>query len=221
MSFKLLSYIPVATISKASTNYEWDEWDPYAPLGKHDEDTMDRLNLLSHRAIISYSIGCAEWVVGRFSRLFKNHDPYDFLEACWAFEMDKGYEVPSPLKEEEWQGPVLGAIDLALVTIINTYMSTDEGDPVVEAALGELIALHVLEDAEPFKVWREQLLKRFFQLYRRSDTDIWGKPVPREALDLNMQIDLKNYEGFVKAFLSSLDTKENQILNFTGGDNSA
>jgi len=221
MTLKPPSYIPVEIISKAPIDYEWDAWDPYAPLGKQDEDTMDRLALLSYRAIIAYSIGCAEWVVYRLSRFFDDQTPYAFLEACWAFEMDKGFEAPSPLKAADWQGPVLGAVDLALVSILNTYYATDEGAPEVEAALGELIALHVLKDTEPFIVWRERILERLLQLYRCPVEDSWGRSVPREALDPNVQIDGADQDRLVKAFLNSLDFKENRFLKYTGGDNSA
>jgi hypothetical protein len=135
--------------------------------------------------------------------------------------MDKGFEAPSPLHEADWQGPVLGAIDLALVSILNTYYTTDEGAPEVEAALGELIALHVLKDTETFLVWRERILERLLQLYRRSDEDPWGRSVPREALDPNLQIDDADQDRLVKGFLDSLGLKENSFLKYTGHDNSA
>ena len=213
-------YIPPDLIRFPQVNYEWDDWDPYAPLGEQSEETMSQLAQLSDRAKIAYSIACAEWVVWRLSERVDNKIPYLFLEACWAFEMDKGYVAPKPLEEKEWQGPVYGAIDLALVTVLNTYYATENGEAEVESALGELLALHVLPDSQAFYAWRSRIFERLVRCYRRLSDDVWGEPVPREALDPAIHLDSTQKGKMVTGFLRRLDPKENPFLNYTGGDNS-
>lgn len=149
-------YIPLNVISEKKLSHKWDAWDPYETLGDRNEETMEQLSRVSNRAIIAYAIACSEWVIFRLSKQFETSVPYKFIQACWAFEMEKSYRAPPPLKEKDWEGPIFGAIDLALVTILNTYYVTEEEAAETEAAIGELIALHVLEDKAQFISWRKK-----------------------------------------------------------------
>jgi hypothetical protein len=205
-------HIPLDVIAAQNLSYEWDSWDPYAPLGEHDEDTMDRLSRLSNRAILAYSIGCAEWVVCRLRNHFNNQLPFDFIESCWAFEMERTYLAPRPLNENEWLGQILGAVELSLVTILNTYYTTEDDAAEVEAALGELLALHVLEDKRPFVQWRDKVLDRLFKYYPRVKEDTWGASVPREALNPGILFTMDESNKYVDSFLNSLDLNKNLLL---------
>ncbi len=213
-------YIPVSQISSQFPEYEWDEWDPYAPLGEHDEQTMDVLAKVTDRGIIAYSIGCAEWVVYRLSPYFDDERPYRFLEACWAFEMEKGYEAPKPFNEHEWQGKIRGAVELSLVTILNSYYLTEEEGAEVEAALAELIVLHVMADTTPFLNWRSKILPRLASIYPRNSSDVWGEPIPRQFLDPSKDMGRDERLRMVREFLDGLSSKENDLLYYSGEDNS-
>jgi hypothetical protein len=213
-------HIPISEISAPPPDYEWDDWDPYAPLGEHDESTMDVLDMISDRGKIVYAIGCAEWVVYRLGPYFDDIRPYQFLEACWAFEMKKGYEAPKPLLESEWKGKIRGAIDLSLVTILNTYYATEEGGAEVEAALAELIALHVLADTTPFLEWRSRILSQLSEVYPKDPVEMWGDPIPRQAVNPFIEIGQEDQLAMVQEFLNGLNPKVNKYLNYTGGDNS-
>ena len=87
MTWRPPGYIPVEQIRRAPLTYEWDFYDPYAPLGERDPTTLERLALVSDRAKLTYAIGCAEWVVCRLIDHLSDSRAFDYLEAYWAFEM--------------------------------------------------------------------------------------------------------------------------------------
>src|SRR6266446_5117909 len=168
MSLPPPPYIPLALLKKMPVVHRWDDWDPYSLLGTQDEETQTRLRRVSDRAQIAYAIACAEWVVYRFQDLCDDTRPYGFLEASWASEMSSEFVTPPQLVADEWRGPIRGPIDLALVTIINTFYTTEDGAGHVDAAFAERIPLHVLTDHTPFLRWRERILVRLEDLSRRE-----------------------------------------------------
>jgi hypothetical protein len=201
--------------------HTWDDWDPYVLLGKSTEETMQALARISDRAMIAYATACAEWVVYRFYELSSDPLPYQFLEACWAFQMDKEIQAPPPSKDVEWKGPIRGPIDLSLVTVLNTYHTTEDGVGDIEGAFGERIALHVLSDQRPFMIWRAQVLPRLERLFSRTPMDPWGAPVPREALDPTVEVTPDHAAELARRFLMALDFQANPLLRrIEGGDNS-
>lgn len=178
------------------------------------------LDQLSDRAIIAYSIACAEWVVARFSRVSRDEHPLRFLEACWAFEMDRHLAAPPPNQDDEWKGSIRGALDMAMVTVLNTYYTTEDGVGEIEGAFNEKVVLHVLLDPQLFLVWRGTVLSRLHRLYPRDPANSWGDPVPREALDPRVQLESTDFGECVRLFLSSLSPATNPLLRRIEGDNS-
>ncbi|MEW5702959.1 MAG: hypothetical protein AB1792_12120 [Candidatus Zixiibacteriota bacterium] len=214
-------YIPIAILQKAPVTHSWDDWDPYPLVGTQREETMDRLARLSDRAIIAFAIGCAEWVVFRLGNLSTDPTPLDFLEAAWAFEMDKEIESLPESEDKDWQGPIRGPLDLSLMTILNTYYTTEEGTAEIEGAFAELVALHVQHDTSYFEAWRKRALQRLSDHYPRKKSDTWGPPVPREVLDPAVKISPELAQEYVQRFLDGLDFEKNPFLKrVPGGDNS-
>lgn len=214
------SHIPVAVLEAAPVRHAWDDYDPYKPIGKSEEPTMQALERLTDRAIIAYAAACAEWVVWRFRKLLPDPAPLNFLEACWAFEMDKGIQAPRPLKGEEWRGPIRGAVDLALVSVLNTYYTTESGAGHVEGAFGEKVARHVLPNPDVFLAWRKTALDRLQKHFPRKPEDVWGPPVPRETFDPSKTLTAESIDGYARDFLAGLPFDRNPLLKRTGGDNS-
>ena len=67
-------HIPVDTMSKPPVNDHWQDWDPYALLGKAPEETLDALAEVSDRGVITFAIGCDEWVTDRLSPYLTDHN---------------------------------------------------------------------------------------------------------------------------------------------------
>lgn len=212
MTLPAPSYLPLALLKDMPVRHSWDDWDPYSLLGVQDEEIQRRLAQVSDRAQIAYSTACAEWVVYRFEDLFDDIRPYQFLEAAWASEMSSDFVIPPQLVADEWQGVIRAPIDLALVTILNTSYSTEDGVGHVDAAFAERIPLHVLTDPAPFLAWRAKILDRFEELFPRDPNDPAGVPVPREAMNPDVPILKEMLNEYVTRFLSQLDESANPFL---------
>jgi hypothetical protein len=187
--------------------YEWDAWDPYAAIGDIDWRTEALLRAMSDRAKLAFSIACAEWVVGRLQP-WLNGDvtAWQFIEACWAFEMCIDIALPHESRESEWQGQIRAPVDLSLMTILNTAIGFEDDNAEVDAAFAEKLALHVLVDRRPFLHWRRLVLRRLRRSYPFDDVDRLGRPVPREALMIrNSAGELPGAEA-VTAFLARTHT---------------
>lgn len=212
MSLKPPQYIPISQIEAIPPDYKWDDSNPYSVLGNEDPLTEKYLAGLSYRAILAYSIGCAEWVVYRLNKFCNDERPIQFLEACWACEMSSDYATPPESDKKDWRGPVRGAIDLSLMTILNTIIGIEEGSPESDAAFAELLPLHVIPDKQPFFAWREKILARLATLYQRDNSNPLGRPVPREALEPLIEPTPEVEDNFVKDFLKNLDKEMNPFL---------
>jgi len=213
MSLPPPSYVPIALLKDMEVVHRWDDWDPYVLLGTQDPKTQASLARITDRAQIAFAIACAEWVVYRFKNLFDDRRPYDFLEASWASEMSSDYAVPPQLAEDEWKGPIRAPIDLALVTIINTFYTTEDGAGNSDAAFAELIPLHVLNDRMPFLRWRDSVLVRLQTIFPREPSDVNGPPVPPEAMDPNVELDGQALNESVSRFLHQLDERTNLFIS--------
>lgn len=221
MTERYLGCIPVQEISQAPLLYEWDFWDPYELLGQPNESAIKVLEGLSDRAQIAFAIGCAEWVVARLSKHLSNIKAYDYLEACWAFQMDKSIAAPVAPQEDEWTGIVLAPIDLAIVTVLNTYYTTEDGQGASESAFSELIPLWVLTDKTPFITWKNHVTQRLTSYFPRQDNDHWGDPVPREVLDTSITLNPELFHQQVENYLGDVDRIRNPLIRAFVGDNSA
>ncbi|QDH70345.1 hypothetical protein [Marilutibacter alkalisoli] len=210
---KIPAYIDLAALQRSPVAFLWDDWDPYASLGKFDPDTEERLSAMSDRAIIAFTIGCAEWVAARLWRNRPEPTPFRFMEACWAYNMtDNLFWLPPESDEREWQGKELAPIDLALMTILNAIYGTEDATSADEGALAEQIALRVLPGPSGFPEWRREALQRLAQLCPRLPTDSLGPPVPKEALDPAMPLHALDAQKSVADFLEGLDTDRNPYL---------
>jgi hypothetical protein len=119
--------------------------------------------------------------------------------------MSSDFVTPPQFAADEWQGPIRAPIDLSLVTILNTFYTTEDGAGSVDAAFAERIPLHVLTDHAPFLGWREKVFDRFEEVFHREPNDSLGTPVPREAMDPDIPISEAMLGECVGRFLSQLD----------------
>lgn len=80
------------------------------------------------------------------------------------------------------------------------------------ASLSEL-ALRVLNRPEEFKEWRRFVIDRLTRLHPKSKGDRLGAPVPRQALDPNLDYSPSMAPELLAKFLQSLDYKTNPYLS--------
>jgi len=212
MSLISPKYIPIDLISQKDVQHEWSDWDPYEKIQPQDESTMNVLSKLSNRAITAFSIGCAEWVVYRFIKLSSDKTPYDFLESSWVLVMGNEDVQLEGLEESEWKGPIRGAIDLALLTIVNTWNNSEFDSTEADGAFAAQLALLVLPDKYHFIEWQEKVLQRLIKYFPRDTEYPDGPPVPREVLNPSVDIDAFQSESLIKNFLSKVDYQSNPFL---------
>ncbi|SEJ03067.1 hypothetical protein SAMN04244572_02497 [Azotobacter beijerinckii] len=212
-------FVPAAVASQP-LHYDWDSWDPYSLLGSPDEETVGLLEQVSDRAQIAYAIGCAEWVAQCLGERLETDRPLLYIEAFWAFEMDQRIASPAETVEAEWQGRILAPMDLALMTVLNTYYTSADGNGALEAAFAECIPRHLLDDRQAFFAWRKAVLARLLAHYPRQEDDPWGAPVPREALDPARPLTPEAQEHYVADFFSRLSPGANPLIRYGEHDNS-
>ena len=206
------SYIPVEAWRSVLPDYPWSDWNPYDSIGECDPMDEHALKLLTGRAALAYAIACAEWVVFRLAPFMDDQRPFLFLEAAWAFEMSDRYAAPPESTEAEWKGPVRGAVDLALMTVLNAIYSLREDAVQVDAAFVQRLAMHVLPQQEQFLRWRSPVLARLEGHFPRQSTR-GPQYVPREVMDpatlIQDEVQLRLY---VESYLRAIDTTRNVML---------
>ena len=206
------AYIPFAEISRLPIEYEWNSWDPYTLLGNAEEATLDALAEVSDRGVITFAIGCSEWVVFRLFPHFQDRRALQYLEACWALVMGASIALPPELKESEWQGKILSPIGLSIQTIINSWKMAEDGEADAHAGFAERLPLLVLNDTASFIIWRNEVLKRLIRFHPYDDNEPIGKLVAREILDPKINLDGVNQNDLVKRALEAMSLKENPYI---------
>jgi hypothetical protein len=212
------SYIPIVEISSPSVDYEWDSWDPYELLGQTNGETLDALAGVSNRGIVTFAIGCSEWVIYRLlPHMSERHASSArlYLEAWWAFVMGAPIAIPLDVVEKEWPGKNLAPVALALITINNAWRLSENGEADTHGGFAERLPLLVLKDPQPFIVWEKKVLKRleYFHPYDEGDGSM-GALIAREILDPT--IDLKGIEEseLVRRTIEAMNLKNNQYVQW-------
>lgn len=211
MTLVVPSYIPIAEISNLPMEYEWDSWDPYEFLGDAEEATLDALADVSDRGVITFAIGCSEWVVYRLLSHLPDHRALYYIESCWALVMGAPIALPPAPKESEWQGDILSPVGLSILTIINSWLLAEDGKADAHAGFAERIPLLVLNDTKSFVKWRNEVLKRLVYSHPYDDESM-GNLVPREILDPTIELDSINQIEFVQRTLDTVDFEGNPYI---------
>jgi len=204
-------FVPINSIAASTITFKWDDWDPYHVVDNPAQERVEMLGLIADRALVAYTIACAEWVVYRFSRLSRDPVPYQFIEAAWVHEVDHRFDPPPESQESEWKGPIRGPIDLALMTVLNSIGSADDGKPEVDAAFAEQIAVHVLPSLDRFQQWRGSVLDRLITFFPR-DSYSEEQSVAPIVLSPQAVYDPKKNQQYVDQFLASVDFDRNPFL---------
>lgn len=205
-------YIPVKQLVQEKIQHEWSDWDPYEKIAEPDKNTLEALSKISNRALTAFSIGCAEWVTYRFSMVSTDKTPLDFLESCWVLVMGNDDIQLEGLEESEWKGPIRGAIDLSLLTIVNAWNKAEFGSTEADGAFAAQLALLVIPPKALFLEWQEKVLQRLVSYYPRNADDPDGPPVAREILDPEVNFDVLQADLLINTFLHGVDFSSNPFL---------
>jgi hypothetical protein len=214
MKTHLPDYIPVDAVAEPAIDYAWNDWDPFEPLGEPEELTKSILRQVSNRGITAFALGCAEWVVARLSRSLRETVVHEYLDAFWYYLLG-GSDIPPPAtNDEDWEGAVLGPINLALMTVLNTIYLSEDGPPVQNGALAAQIAMHVMPIPmrDAFTAWQAAALQRLPSVCHREPEAPDGDCVPRVVLDPRVELGTIHAPAAVKHELAQIAISGNRFL---------
>lgn len=213
MSLLIPKYLSEACIQNNKLTYTWDDWkleEIYNPI---DEDLYERLEAISHRANMGFTIACGEWIVHRFNTVSDDPVPLQHLEAAWASMLNSRYARYWEPPDEEWMGPIRGPLSLAIIFSIEVFQQADEEQhPALSSGRIAKLAEHILTDPNPFLDWRERIVKRLEEFYPLDEKDSFGDVVPREAFNPDFRFTPSMTEVLIQRFLSGITYSSNHFL---------
>jgi hypothetical protein len=225
MALPLPPYLTAATPRDNRLRYEWDDWRTIPAKNAVDETLVKRFSSVSHRAVLAFACGTAEWILQRLDRFCDDKQPWNYVEAAWARIVDiryVGYAGGCTWAEyamRGWEGPVKGPIDEGLRLLESAFqqLAWEQTTPTVYAAPLAALATYVLPDTAPYTDWCNRVLNRFEVLYPRAVEDALGDVVPRQAIDPAFDFRVEQTEALVNEFLSRLDYRANIFLSSPEG----
>jgi len=174
------------------------------------------------------AIGAAvtEWIIWRFDGHTNLADAHQRIEAAWVSVIDPLYtkNLSLKMKEDDDAAPVEGALELALCLLGEIHGRYAKGNIYLAERIvnQSMLARHLMPEKKPFDDWLSTTLQRAAEAFPRTTNydkrtgifDASGeKPVPREFFDPNFQYTEVHAEAALRAFLQTLDPKQNPYLN--------
>jgi hypothetical protein len=160
-------------------------------------------------------VATAEWIVYRFEDLVTDEQsvlPFHAIDTGWAQVVDPLYGIPwNPF--DEWTGPVLGPIRRAMMLMQDGADYLSKRVEIARPCAKVLkVAEHVMSNRSAYKTWESQALDRLEALFGWNSEDPLGDPVPRQALDPDVNFDVSQIGPLVREYLSQLNPEENALL---------
>jgi hypothetical protein len=214
MTLPAPAYLQRAGIQDQSLRFRWDDQAyerAYEPL---DKDVLARMASLSQRANLAFAIACAEWIFHRFKPVSDAPLLEDYIEAAWAAVVDARYaNYYLEPRGDDWQGPDRKPLAVTLMLLVDSIVRVENDDhPHIGAVSLANLAEHVMTNPRPFQEWRERVIPRLEQLYPLNPRDTRGEPVPREALDPDLDFQPEQAPALIGGFLRRLDFNANSFL---------
>jgi len=209
-------YIESTGIVDEPITHEWDDSDEEEVLLDQPR-LMGRLNQISYRGVLAFSIGITEWVVWRLSQHLNDDDtPFLAIQASWAGMIEWRYLKSLDISEleEELDEPIGGPLALAFKLLTDVFIEARRVRPVSQnaAPLSE-IPIKLIPNPDVYKAWRRTIIGRLTQMYPMKQDDRLGSPVPREALDPNIDFRPEIAPEFLVSLLRRCDPKKNHYLS--------
>ncbi|WP_426755863.1 hypothetical protein [Myxococcus sp. Y35] len=210
MSITFPNYVRANVVPSTPVAYEWD--DETTDVFLDDARLAKRIGAATARGIAALSVGCAEWIVYRFSGLSDDPMPYQYLEAAWAGIIDWNLmKIPHGAKLKDWKGSVRRPLFLAIRTLKENLSLASSGDyPAEETVHLVFLARYVLPDPKPFMKWLDSAIGRLETYY---SGDGMGEPVPREVLDPDFDFKPEQAKELLEEYLRTVASSGNPYLN--------
>jgi hypothetical protein len=211
------NYVLKAGIDSLEIRFTWDEWGSKKNIYRREGDELlsERACELSQRGRMALVNGIAEWVAYRFKSLLGTNDPFDFLEAAWAGEVDRRYLLPFDVDDPEWSGPVKGVVRRALeVTQDCVDLGWQNGETARLLVRITNLARYVLPQTEAFDEWLIFAVAKTKTVSPSSSTDFLGAAVARESLDPDCST-MMGTDALIRRLLESVSPERNRFVPTT------
>jgi hypothetical protein len=211
------SCISKAEIASSPIRHNWNDADPDRMcLGNRRIEKQ--LQPVCYRGVLAISLGCAEWIAWRLVKESSEQVLIQYIEAAWAGMVDwryvrDPYGMGKKLDWKDWQGPVRGPLFgalLRLAKIVDLTRRKCFASP--EASTIVQLAIHVIPKQKLFKEWFKSTSDRIRNIYPYSKSDETGPPVPRAALDPDIDYAPALANEDISKFLHQLDPRQNPFL---------
>lgn len=222
MSILIPQYILDAQIDVKELRYKWDDCDIHKADRPCDPEFVKVMENFFDRANIAFTISVAEWVVYRFKGFYSDQLVYDYIEGLWAMNVDWRYCRQFNPIDNEWAGPILRPIELAILIVNDVFINSVENDTTaINPSWISNLAKYVLQDSTSFFQWRNKVIDkmRVECLVEEDDPDdifmekdLSGFPIPREFFDPRLNYSSEGRSQLVNKFLINLDWSQNPFL---------
>jgi hypothetical protein len=227
MPLKPPKYIETSGIIGAPIKYQWNSDLGLKFFAAKDLNIRmhDAINASNFKAKMGLAIAISEWIIWRFDGHANLNDAHNRIEAAWASVIDPLYskELSLQMTKDDNVAPVEGPLELALCLLGKIHGRYCKGNiylaaPIVNLAM---LARHLMPDKKAFDSWLSTALRRAAQVFPRGVTydrktgtydASHEKPVPREFFDPNWVYTEAAAEAALRAFLQTLDPKQNPYL---------
>jgi hypothetical protein len=213
------AYIEKSAIVGAAIKYRWNDGD--LPTFYTESDRIQSMIAKTTTAgAIALALGCLEWVAWRLSKHAEVTVLLQAVEAMWAGIIDVRYvrslrDSPFAINRREWQGAERGPVYVAYKQLKDLRSCLDSKEPASpEASCAVRMGRFVLPAAEPFETWWRFVLKRLVETHPASEEgpDDVGRPIPRDALDPDVDYKPDDALHYLSGFLASLKPASNPFL---------
>jgi len=217
MNLTLPGFIGRAAVVGAPIQHAWDQNTTYTFVG--DERLAHRIAETSRRGVLAITVAFAEWVGWRLSPDADAGVLLNYVEASWAAVVDWRYLRPrhtvpgAPVYLRDWQGPVRGVVISTCNFLDEVFDGMKPGPPgALSASCLSELALYVMPDPTPYKDWRRFAIGRLATMYPPLPAGDLGPPIPREAMDPDVDYRPEMADELIRARLQHLDPGRNPFL---------
>lgn len=197
--------------------YKWNDDKPTEHYNEENHRLEKELAQPPMRAGLSATIGFAEWIWLRLRHATKDSRFPELIEAAWASVIDWRYlnasnQVQNEASERK-RGQIEGPLSIAFRHLLTSILdASNETGFYSNSVYISNLAEHVVSDQGAFKKWRGSVIKRLKTLYPDDPNDLFGPPVPREAI-VDPKFDVAASPKLLNAFLGQLKPNENPFLS--------
>jgi hypothetical protein len=213
------AYVERAAVVGAPIEHRWND-DDLPTFYEETDRIQSAIAKTTTAGAVALALGCLEWVAWRFSKHTDVTVLLQAIEAMWAGVVDVRYvrslrDSPFAISRKKSKGPERGPVFVAyrqLKDLRNCLESAQPASP--ESSCAVRMGRSVLPNRDVFETWWRFAVKRLAETHLESEEgpDDVGKPIPREALDPEVDYGARDAAEYLAAFLDRLDRARNPFL---------